>query len=73
MLAILPRSRFGLSPSKESTGQVGLEGSFDLDTSADKALQSPLEAEKEDVEQRGISYKCRAYRRKLSGRLVEGW
>jgi hypothetical protein len=35
-------------------------------------FQTPLEVEKEDVERRVISYKCRAYRRKLSGRLVEG-
>ena len=38
VLAIVPRSQFGLSQSKKATGQVAFEGSFDLDTSADRAL-----------------------------------
>jgi len=39
MLAIVPRSQFRASHSKRATGQVVLEGSFDLDTSADCSLQ----------------------------------
>ena len=39
MLTVIPGSQFGLSQSEKATGQVALEGSFDLDTSADKALQ----------------------------------
>ena len=39
VLAIVPRSRFRSPQSKEPTGQVAVEGSFDLDTSADRALQ----------------------------------
>ena len=39
VLAMIPGSQFGLSQSKKATGQVVLEGSFDLDTRADKALQ----------------------------------
>jgi hypothetical protein len=38
LLAIVPRSQFRLSQSKKGTEQVALDGSFDLDTSADKAL-----------------------------------
>jgi len=38
MLAIVARSQFGLSQSKNATAQVAREGSFDLDTSADRAL-----------------------------------
>jgi hypothetical protein len=37
-LAIVPSSQSGLSQSKKATGQVAFEGSFDLATSADKAL-----------------------------------
>jgi hypothetical protein len=39
VLAVFSGSQFGSSQSKEATGQVVLQGSFDLESSADKALQ----------------------------------
>jgi hypothetical protein len=39
VLAMIPGSQFGFSQSKKGTGQVALEGSLDLEASADRALQ----------------------------------
>ncbi len=39
VLAMIPGSQFGFSQSKKATGQVAFEGSFELDASADRALQ----------------------------------
>jgi len=38
VLAVVPGSQFAFSESNKDSGQVAREGSFDLDTSADKAL-----------------------------------